>query len=173
MWLTVLDKMQNVSDYQQHQLLSGFFEAYDKRPFCFRDTGEHIVLLSNQKPKTECREITFSDGQALLFECRASVRGRSCAGVKIKPEQYTAKHLKEWFVRRLLPAANVQYVTFKKMSPHKILRNDGRLMILNQTLFYGTLIVNDAKAFDELVGHGIGAGGAFGFGALILPQVMS
>lgn len=176
MWLTTLNKMPNVSDYQQHQLLAGFFDTYDDgkdRPFCFRDTGEQLIVLSNVKPKTDSREITFKNAQTLMFECRASVRQRSYQGRLIKPQDFTASHLKEWFCRRLEKGAYVDYVTFKKLPPHKVRKSqNGQVMFFNQTLFYGTLTISNADEFDKLVGHGIGAGGAFGFGALILPQVM-
>lgn len=177
MWLTTLNKMPNVSDYQQHQLLAGFFDKYadgKDRPFCFRDTGEQLIVLSTQQPKTDSKEITFKSGQTLMFECRASVRKRTIQGKLIKPEDFTASHLKQWFCKLLRDGAYVDYVTFKKMSPHKITKSQtGHVMCFNQTFFYGTLTVTNPEVFDRLVGHGIGAGGAFGFGALILPQVMA
>lgn len=176
MWLTTLDKMPNVTDYQQHQLLAGFFDKYDDgedRPFCFRDTGSQLIILSSQKPKTDSTEIVFKNAQTLMFECRASVRQRSYKGNIIKPHEFTANHLKEWFCRRLESGAYVDYVTFKKLAPHKVEKSqNGQVMFFNQTMFYGTLTITNAQEFDRLASHGIGAGGAFGFGALILPQVM-
>ena len=48
MWLTILKKMPNISDYQQHQLLWGFFRKQQEdaleRPFCFRDTGDQLFV---------------------------------------------------------------------------------------------------------------------------------
>ena len=43
---------------------------------------------------------------------------------------------------------------------------------LDRTEFFGTLTIVDAEKFSEIIGRGIGGGCAFGFGAMILPQVM-
>lgn len=173
MYYTVLNKMQGISDAQQHQILYGFFRGDDdKRPFCFRDTGDEILMLSNQKPNTDCKEIVFEKGQTLMFECRASINARKHRGVKIPARDFTAEHIKEWFKRRLDGGAYVDFVTFKRLAPHKIYKNDGSIAILDQTMFYGTLTVMNPKQFEEIISTGIGKGGVFGFGMMILPQVM-
>lgn len=175
LYYTVLDKMPDVTDAQQHQLLYAFFRSSEepiKRPFCYRDTGEHILMLSGEKPNTECVELDFKCGQTLFFECRASINARSHHGKKISPQEFTAKHVKDWFRRRLDGGAYVDYVTFKKLAPHKIRKNDGQVILLNQTMFYGSLIVMNPDQFKKIIATGIGKGGAFGFGMLLLPQVM-
>lgn len=175
LYYTVLDKMPDVSESQQHQLLYSFFRQSDEpteRPFCYRDTGEQILMLSNEKPSTDCVELDFKEGETLLFECRASINPRNYKGKKISPKDFTAKHVKDWFRRRLDGGAYVDYVTFKRTAPHKIIKNDGQIIILNQTLFYGTLKVMNPKQFKKIIATGIGRGGAFGFGMLLLPQVM-
>lgn len=169
-----------IPDSAQHQLLWTYFPQLQKqegaqRPFCFRDTGEDILMLSNVKPTTDSKEIVFQPGQTLMFECRASIGSRKYKDKIYKPQDFTSDHTKEWFRNRLKDVADVNYVTFKKCSPHIIIDSTGRKSRIpfNQTLFYGTLTVIDAEKFDEIVGHGIGSGGAYGFGALILPQVMT
>ena len=178
MWLTVLNKMPNISDYQQHQLLWGFFRQQDakQRPFCFRDTGDEILVLSSVKPSTESREIKFERGQTLMFELRMSI-GKSGSSRKnpdaLSPHQWSADEIKRRFINILDDVADVDFVTFKKNSvPHVVVKNDGHKMYFNQTMFYGTLTVKDPQRFDKKISHGIGRGCAFGFGAMMLPQVM-
>ena len=173
MWVTTLNKMEGITDYLQHQLLWGFFDQNQDRPFCFCDAGDQIIMLSSVKPNTESKEVKFENGMTLMFECRASLNARRYKTVTYKPQDYTADMIKEWFRRRLEGCANVGYVTFKKMPPHMIVKSQNHKKIpLNQTMFFGTLTITDAEKFDEIASKGIGQGCAFGFGALILPQVM-
>ncbi len=176
MWLTILDKMQSVSDYQQHQLLWTFFKeeqaAGYSRPFCYRDTGDQIIMLSNTEPSTSSKEVRFVVGQQLMFECRASLNKRRTMDRIIYPQDYTAEQTKDWIKRRLDGAATVDYVAYKSMPPHIVIKNNGHKMPLSQVLFFGTLTITDATLFDEKISTGIGQGGAFGFGAMMLPEVM-
>ena len=178
MWLTTLEKMR-IPDARQHQLLWTYFPEIQKqegaqRPFCFRDTGDQILMLSTVKPTTESREITFTPGQTLMFESRASIGTRRYKGVVYKPEHFTAEHVKGWFKNRFKDAADINYVTFERKVPHIMVaeHKNFKKIVLDQTMFYGTLTVIDAEKFDEIVGRGFGQGPCYGFGALILPQVM-
>lgn len=109
-----------------------------------------------------------------MFECRASINDRRYNGVKHKAKDYSDEQIKEWFRRRLEACAYVDYVAYKRYPPHKIQKlQTGETMIFNQTMFFGTLTVIDAKEFERVISHGIGRGGAFGFGAMIIPQVMT
>ena len=176
MWFTTLEKIQSVSDYQQHQLLWTFFKeqqgAGESRPFCYRDTGTQILMLSSVKPNCESREIHFTDGQHLMFECRASINARRYKTVTYKPQDYTAEQKRDWFRRKFEHAATIDFVTFKSFAPHVVLNNSNHKIVLNQTAFFGTLTISDAAKFESIVSTGIGEGKAFGFGMLLLPQVM-
>lgn len=175
MWLTRLKKASaEVTDGQQHQLLYGFFKDNkpSTRPFCFKDMGDELLMLSNMPPNTTSQEMHFTDGQVLMFECRASINNRNHQGKTIKSHQFTSKHVKEWFKRRLSDGACVDFVSFKSLAPHKVYKNDGTEMIFDQKIFYGTLTVTNAKRFEEILAVGIGRGCAFGFGLVYLPQVM-
>ena len=157
-------------------LLWGFFRKQQEdaleRPFCFRDTGDQLFVLSNVKPSTESHEIKFQRGQTLMFEIRMSLGVKRNRETVVKPQDLTADQIKRRFITIFSDVANVDYVTFKKLPPHIITRNDGHRMPLNQTMFYGTLTVKDPLKFDEKISRGVGRGCAFGFGAMILPQVM-
>ena len=180
MWLTVLEKMR-IPDYAQHQLLWTYFPQVSKsegaeRPFCYLDTGDKIMMLSVVEPSTECIKIEFQAGQTLMFNCMASLTARrySKSGVVFKPQDYTAEHIKDWFIRKFKDVADINYVTFKKHAPHMLVDSTGRKkrIPLDRTEFFGTLTIVDAEKFSEIIGRGIGGGCAFGFGAMILPQVM-
>ena len=172
MWLTKLQKMQNVPDAKQHQLLYVFFKDADERPFCYKDTGDQIIMLSSIKPNTQCQEVHFEAGKTLMFECLASINKRRFKDKVIRPQDFTAEHIKEWFKRKFDGCAYIDYVAFKKFAPHKIPKDDGRMVFLNQTLFFGTLTIMNPKKFEELLVSGVGIGGVYGFGLVYLPQVM-
>lgn len=172
MWLTRLNKMDGVPDAKQHQLLYGFFKGVEERPFCYKDTGSEIIMLSSIEPNTECKEIQLREGQTLMFECTASLNGRKHKDITIRPQDFTPDHIKEWFRRRLDGGAYVNYVSFQKLAPHKIRRDNSEIIILNRTHFYGTLTVMNAPRMQEIMAKGVGRGGAFGFGLIYLPQVM-
>ncbi len=176
MWFTTLKKMPSVSDYQQHQLLWGFFGKQQKdaeqRPFCFRDTGDELLVLSSGKPSTDSREIKFQNGQTLMFEVRMSLGDSHLKGQTTKAHQLTADQLKNRFINTFIDIADIGHVSFKALAPHIVTKNDGHKIPYHQIMYFGVLTVLDAEKFDARISRGIGRGCAFGFGAMILPQVM-
>lgn len=176
MWFTTLEKMPNVSDYQQHQILWGFFpkqqQDAEQRPFCFRDTGDQLLVLSNVKPNTESKEIKFQNGQTLMFEVRMSLGDKTSGNVVTKPKDLTADQLKNRFINTFIDIADIGHVSFKNYPPHIVRKNDGHKIPYHQIMYFGVLTVLDAEKFDARISRGIGRGCAFGFGAMILPQVM-
>lgn len=167
-----------IPDYSQHQLLWGFFPSIQKssgeRPFCFRDTGDQIIMLSNAQPTTESKKLEFEVGQILMFECLTSPDNTKLPdGRKIHADKRSSESLKKWFKDRVGDTADVNYVSYKTFAPMSIPhQKQCRKMVFSQVQFFGTLTIVDPERFSEKLGRGIGQGVAFGFGALMLPQVM-
>lgn len=178
MWLTILDKP-NVNEYDIHQMLWCFFQEHQKqgleRPFCYRVTDNEIVMLSNVKPSTECKKIELVEGNTYLFECRASIKRtyKDANGKSRWREDYKGDELKEWFKRRFGGAATVNFVAYKSFAPHVIVRpKTQQKMVFSQYVFQGSLTVTNSAELEKMIGKGIGQGCAFGFGAVLLLQVM-
>lgn len=182
MWFTILNKL-DTPDYLVHKLLWGFFpeqQAFQsERVFCYHDAGDKIYMLSSVEPKTECKKVSLAAGQCVMFSMTASYNrrpsGRDENGKRVYYKQPDITHpqqLKDWLKRRLADTASIQFVDIKKLPPHSIARKDGRKMVWPQHQFMGTLSVHKPGELLEIIGNGIGAGCAFGLGAMILPEVM-
>lgn len=175
MWFTTLKKMANMDDYQQHQLIWAFFDrATAERKFCFRDDGENLLIYSSEEPKTESREVFFKKGQKLMFDCRASLTERrySKAGVTFRPQDFTAEMIRDWFIRKFVGAATIDFVSYKKYPPHVVIGSGRKKMVFDQTLFQGVITITDPQAFEQLIQHGIGGAKAFGFGMMVFPELL-
>lgn len=182
MWITVLNKL-DTPDYLVHKMLWGFFPDqqadHSSRSFCYHDAGDKIYMLSSVEPKTECKKVSLTAGQCVMFSMSASYNRRPCGrdenGKRVyykQPDITSPQQLKEWLQRRLGDTASIQFVDIKKLPPHSVARKDGKKMVWPQNQFMGTLSVHNPDAFLEIIGNGIGAGCAFGLGAMILPEVM-
>lgn len=182
MWATVLDKM-DTPDYMTHQLLWGFFPEHQAsssdRVFCYKDTGDKIYMLSAVEPKTESVKIELSEGKSVMFWLCASYNrrpsGRDENGKRVyykQPDITHPKALSDWLQRRLGESAILQFVDVKTLAPHSVTRKDGKKMVWPQAQFMGTLSVKKPSDFLSIISRGIGAGCAFGLGAMILPEVM-
>lgn len=182
MWSTILDKM-DVPDYIVHQLLWGFFPEQQaessERVFCYKDTGDKIYMLSSAEPKTESMKIELQESQSVMFSLCASYNrrpsGRCPDGRRIyykQPDITHPKALRDWLQRRLGESAMLQFVDVKPLAPHSVTRKDGKKMVWPQAQFMGTLNIKNPSEFLVIISRGIGAGCAFGLGAMILPEVM-
>lgn len=182
MWITILNKL-DTPDYLVHKLLWGFFPdqqvSQSGRVFCYHDAGDKIYMLSSVEPKTECKKISLTADQCVMFSMSASYNrrpsGRDENGKRVyhkQPDITRPQQLKDWLQRRLADTASIQFVDIKKLPPHSVARKDGKKMVWPQHQFMGTLNVHKPDEFLEIIGKGIGAGGAFGLGAMILPEVM-
>lgn len=168
MYIAKLKKIDGLSDYRTHQFIASMVDG----EYCYKDLGDEVLLLAQDKMAVECNQLHFTVGQKFMFECRASINDRRYKGVVYKAKDYYDEHIKNWFRRRLGDSATVDYVCYEKKAPHKIYKTTGELMIFNQTMFFGTLTVKDPVLFADILAKGIGRGKSFGFGAVILPQVM-
>lgn len=179
MWFTVLEKMDTPKELI-HRLLWGFFPDLQKagaeRPFCYKDTGDQILMLSTVEPNTDSKKIEFAKGQTVMFWMCASYNRRLTAkdgGYKRGVRFVTQPgELQAWLQRRLGDTATVNYVDVKQLAPETVVRKGGQKMTWPQTRLIGTLTVTSPVEFAALVGRGIGAGCAFGLGAMIMPEAM-
>lgn len=179
MYCTTLKKPKSANDYDIHQMLWCLFPQHQQqqleRPFCFRIIEDEILLLSNIKPTTDSKELVFKENNTYLFECRASMRRtyKDENGKRKQRENCKGDELKDWFKRRFGDAAIVDFVAYKDFAPHIVAnpKNQNK-MVFAQYVFQGSLTVKNSDEFETIISKGIGQGCAFGFGAMILPQVM-
>lgn len=183
MWFTVLEKM-DVPEYLVHKLLWGFFPEAQKagaeRPFCYKDTGDQILMLSSIEPNTDSKKIALKKDQSVMFWMCASYNrrpsGRDENGNKVyrKGVRFVTspKELQAWLQRRIGDTATIQFVEIKKLPPKAVLRVNGEKMVWPQAQYMGTINVHKPSEFLALASRGFGAGCAFGLGAMIMPEVM-
>lgn len=83
---------------------------------------------------------------------------------------------REWLVKRLGDAAELQSFTLRDYSRVRSLRSqhahERRTLVTGpDAIMAGTLVVKDRDGFDNLVRHGVGRHAAFGYGMLMLSPV--
>lgn len=180
MWLSVLSAPE-CEAYRTHQFLWGYFPEQQnngttERPFCFRELDDQLLMLSGIRPAAPARQIELEAGRSLLFEMIASPRRgtyRAADGKRQRlPPMKSPRDMADWLRRRLDCAATVQFVDVKPLAPLSLRHADGNLVVLPQALFRGVLNVSDGERLRERMAGGIGQGGAFGLGMLLLPEVM-
>lgn len=178
MWITVLDS--GLNHYELHQKLWGLFpqhQAADSdRPYCYKDTGSKVYVLSNSEPSIESKRGEINEQQYMFTLSASARRGtyRDENGKRVRlPAYSTHEELKDWLHRRLDGCATVDFVDIKPVSPRSVVKPCGRKMVFPQAEFKGLLTVTNKEKFSEIAAVGIGQGCAFGLGAILLLELIN
>lgn len=179
MWLTILNKPKNINEYEIHQVLWSFFQEHQRqgltRPFCYFLAEDKIFMLSSIAANKDSKKIILENKETYLFECRASIRRtyKDENGKSKTREAYRGEELKEWFKRRFADCATINFVSYKEYAPHVVINPKSKnRMVFSQYVFSGSLTIDDIADFERICAKGVGQGCAFGFGAVVIPQVM-
>ena len=174
MWITVLNSA-DCSRYELHQKLWGLFPQHQAgksdRPFCYKDTGETVYVLSNTET-SESVSVDIEQGERYMFTVTASARRgtyRDESGKRVKLNPYTtASELKQWLARRLAGCAELGLIDVTVLPPRTVTKPNGNKMVFPKTEFKGVLTITDVDEFKRVASVGIGQGGAFRLGAILL-----
>lgn len=180
MWITTVNKPA-CPQYCYHQYLWSYFpdlygqEGID-RPFLFRVLENSILMLSRHKPAVSSSaniEDRIQAGSVYQFDVLASARN----GHNTKDGKYRSRFLKSdeirgWFSRRIA-GADAGFVQVFDRPKLKFKKPGGTAIIRPQCVIRGTVNVKDRDEFIETLYKGIGGGGVWGFGLLVMPEVMA
>lgn len=165
-----------------HQFLWGYFPGMDgaERPFLYRTLETTVLMLSRVKPA--CQAVDIKDriqaGSVYQFDVLASPRNgfSSDNGGRYRNQHHhkfirSNEHRREWFGRRLAGAEPTFAQIYDR--PDMKIRRGKNLITRPACIVRGTIKVNDRAEFIGTLLRGIGGGGVWGFGLLVLPEVMS
>ena len=159
-----------------HKTLWGYFPDVadgDPRPFLYRELGERIALLSRIPPACPAAALgeRIHAGRVYQFDVLASPRN---GHNQHKGHRFIRDNgeRRAWFGRRLTGAAPTFVHVYDRPDVH-IGRGRGQAITRPACRISGTVRVTDRAAFLDCLLRGIGGGGAWGFGLLVLPEVMA
>lgn len=179
MWITAVNKP-DAPEAAIHQFLWGYFPDIpdgSERPFLYRVLDTTILMLSRIKPA--CPAVDIKDrikaGNVYQFDVLASPRN----GFNNSKSSFRHQHRfikennqrREWFGRRLAGAEPTFAQIYDRPDMH--IKRGKNLITRPACIVRGTIKVNDRAAFMGTLLRGIGGGGVWGFGLLVLPEVMS
>ena len=178
MWVSALQSPKVTRD-ALHQVLWSYFPDIDdgsQRPFLFRKSKDRLLMLSRIKPA--CESIAISDsiraGRMYQFDVIASPRNGHNTK---KPGAYKHRFIvgnaerKAWFARRITGATPGFIQVFDRPNLQLVNRRHQEI-VRPACIIRGTLKVDDRAEFMHSMLSGIGGGGAWGFGLLVMPEVM-
>lgn len=182
MWLARVPRPA-APEYSIHQVLWTYFpERYRadgaKRPFVYRDERVSLLVLSRYRPQCDCRCLNpaIETGRVYQFSLRCSpARGVwvDAGKTRRRREHYRGNaERREWFMRRIAPAARPLFVQVDDRPARRFRKQDGRSVSIEECEIRGTLEVIDRTAMIEQMCAGIGGRGCWGNGLLYLPEVM-
>lgn len=162
-----------------HQHLWGYYPGMPdaERPFLYRSLGETMLLLSRVKPACPATHIAdrIQAGRVYQFDVLASPRnGKSHKNHT--ENKYTFlrgnDRIRQWFGRRLHGAEATFVQVFDR--PDVVFKHSrGRQICRPACIIRGTVSVLDRAEFIATLLRGIGGGGVWGFGLMVLPEVMA
>lgn len=181
MWITAVNRP-DAPEATLHQFLWGYFPGMDgqERPFLFRTLDTTILMLSRVKPSCPSVDIKerITAGNVYQFDVLASPRNgfSSDNGGRYRNQHHhkfirSNQHRKEWFGRRLAGAEPTFMQIYDR--PDMQVRRGKNLITRPACIVRGTIKVNDRAEFMDTLQRGIGGGGVWGFGLMVLPEVMS
>lgn len=180
MWISVIAKP-NCPNYSTHQYLWSYFPGATKgeeRPFLYRALDSSILMLSRVRPAIP-GAVNVADrvqaGAVYQFDALVSARN----GQNHKPGR-PQKHrfirdndeLRAWFSRRL-SGAEPGFVQIFDRPDLRLTKASGHVIVRPQCVIRGTVKVNDRSEFLGCLARGVGGGGAWGLGLMVLPEVMN
>lgn len=179
MFLSIIPKP-DTPEYCYHQYLWAYFDKQrgENRPFLFRVLNDAIVMLSRDNPS--CPSVAIAGriqaGNVLQFDLLCNpARSLWMDAEKTKkcrvPYKSNAER-QEWFKRRLGDAADVRFVQVFNRPQRRFKKGGGNKIIIDECIIRGAVYVKDRAAFIDVLLNGVGGRGAWGYGLMILPEVM-
>lgn len=180
MFLAIIHKP-DTPDYCLHQYLWAYFDKArgEQRPFVYRVLTDAIIMLGRDRPS--CPSVAIADrivaGQVLQFDvlCNPTCsQWLDAEKTKKRRVPYkTNAERQDWFNRRMGDAADVRFVQVFDRPQRRFKKGDGNKIIIDECVMRGAVYVKDRAAFLEILLNGIGGRGAWGYGLMMLPEVMS
>jgi CRISPR-associated protein Cas6/Cse3/CasE subtype I-E len=177
-WVTIVPRP-SVPYYSLHQHLWGYFPAVgdgEPRPFLYRAADRDILILSRLKPSCPALPVADRIRAGRVYQFSALVSPMNGHKLAHKPgrgrlviEGNEAR--RAWLGRRMEGAELTFCQIFDR--PNLVFRRAGGERIwIAQCEAHGTLRVMDRAMFLDSMIRGIGGRGCWGFGLLVLPEVM-
>lgn len=182
MWIAAVAKP-DAPEATVHQYLWGYYpdrEGGQERPFLYRTLESTILMLSRIKPACPAVDIKerIKAGTVYQFDVLASPRNGFSGdnGGRYRNRHHhkfirSNGHRREWFGRRLA-GAEPTFAQIYDRPDLRIKRRDN-LITRPACIIRGTLRVTDRAEFMGTLLRGIGGGGVWGFGLLVMPEVMT
>ena len=171
----------DVPEYCYHQYLWAYFkkDKGEQRPFLFRVMTDAIVMLSREKQS--CPSVAIADritaGLALQFDVLCNpARSQLIDSEKTKKRRVPYKTNAErhdWFKRRIGEAADSRFVQVFDRPQRRFKKGDGNKIIIDECVIRGVVYINDRSEFIDILLNGVGGRGAWGYGLMLLPEVMT
>ena len=164
-------------DYQLHQSVCRFFsQDIEKggRNFCYKRIGSGVVIFSDRSiAQHSIKNTIYKQGYRFSIEFTPNRKTYRDENGKRKRHKNTmnGNDAANWLFNRFEGCAKLSDVKCKQLSPHKIEKPCGNnAMIFARYTASGLITITNAQATEAKIVKGIGQGGAFGMGAMILES---
>jgi CRISPR-associated protein Cas6/Cse3/CasE subtype I-E len=182
-WESVLD-LPDLNIYGTHQKLWSFFPNIQngKRPFLFFKEGNCVIMRSSVCPKCKSfiRVFDYSDVKNcdlnVFVRCNPTFAESNGRGTRSKKRSIVdLEEIREWFLRKSKQHgfSIVSDVTIENNGPARWKKPNGRKCVVGSADIKGLIRITDKNLFGGMLISGIGRAKAFGFGMLIILDVLS
>jgi len=179
MWISEVPRPPG-DDYRLHQILWCYFPIQQQRgatrPFLFRVENDRALMLSADRPATDCRAVAPPEpGRVYQFSVLTSpILGtwRDADGRRHRRGSHPLHAQRAWLERRI-DGACVMFCTADERPVRRFPDARGNYITIPEVEFSGAMLVTNPAAFTNTLLHGIGGRGAWGHGLLYMPELMS
>jgi len=168
----------HIPPYTVHQYLYGYFPQHPRdgmRPFLFRRAERRCLLVSRIRPACPHIEIVLDAGRTYPFEALlVPTRKTRDAGGKLMEIPIAANADRRAWLTAVCArfGGSVGFCQWFNRDRVQFHHGDGHKITLQPAQVKGMIVLTDPPAFTEMLLRGLGRGKAFGYGLLVLPEIM-
>jgi CRISPR-associated protein Cas6/Cse3/CasE subtype I-E len=180
LFVSVVTLPQGLPPYTIHQYLYGYFPQCPldaRRPFLFQSRGDRAFMVSRIPPACPHRVVTIEAGRSYAVEGELVPVLKKARGYDVRSKVIPLTgnlERRDWFTAVCgRHGASVGTCLWFNRNKRQFRHSNGHLITLCPGQVKAMVYVTDADGFSEMILRGLGQGKAFGYGLLVLPEIMS